>query len=311
MTLGRIWDAYRSGAAFDELRPLADSARELFYLAVLAGDRTVAADLAARAAERDPDRVVYAQTARYLAEPSSAAHDAYGDPEPFTAFATGGGNVGLYQAAHKALRSVYAELGSVRLLDIGTGEGHALLPALTSDVAEVDVVEPSRQRLALVGAELGRRGIPYRSHVRTVQEFVSDAPSGPWDVVQETFALLTLSREERNELFAWLRPRAKQLAFIEFDVPDLGAGLQPRWFEYIVDRYEQGIREYTTTRDFVAQRFLVPVLLSTLAGGEGHVHTEQPITRWVTDLAAAGFTPDEPQRIFDYWWAPAYMIRAT
>ncbi|MET0136462.1 MAG: class I SAM-dependent methyltransferase [Kibdelosporangium sp.] len=314
MTLERIWDAHRSGAAFDELTPLAETAQDWFYLAVLANardDRAAAAALAALAAKQDPDRRVYAETARFLAGPQAEAHDAYDDPAPFTAFATGGGNVGLYRAAHQVLRSVYAELGSVRLLDIGTGEGHALLPALTSDVAEVDVVEPSKQRLALVGAELARRGLTHRAHPRTVQEFVTDGQATTWDLVQETFALLTLTRAERIELFTWLRPRAKQLAFIEFDVPDLGSGLRPQWFRYIVDRYEQGIREYDTNRDLVAQGFLIPVLLSTLADDEGLVHTEQPIGRWVADLTSAGFQPREPERIFDYWWAPAYLIRAT
>ncbi|MBW4721906.1 class I SAM-dependent methyltransferase [Saccharothrix obliqua] len=309
MTLERIWDAHRSGATPAELEPLAGTARELFYLAVLADDRAAAAALAARAAKLDPDSAVYAETARYLARP--AADDPYEDPEPFTAFATGGGNVGLYRNTHEVLRSVYAELGSVRLLDIGTGEGHALLPALTPEVVEVDVVEPSAARLARVAAELERRGITHRAHTRTVQEFTAQASSLSWDLVQDTFALLALTRAERVELFKWLRPRTKQLALVEFDVPDLGSGRDPRRFEHLVDRYEQGIREYHDTRELVAQRFLVPVLLGTLAEDDGPAHTEQPIAHWLEDLASAGFTPLEPRWVFDYWWAPAHLIRAT
>lgn len=294
MSLAEIWNAHREGTT---LSPA--TAEEHFYAAVLTGS----ADEAELAASLAPDRVLYAETARYLR--SDGSEDVYRTPEAFTAFATGGGNVGLYRAAHEALRAAYAGQSSLRLLDIGTGEGHGLLPALTPDVASVDVVEPSSQRLAIVTAELERRSIPHRAHVGTVQEFMARGDAGPWDLVQETFALLAVPREERIALFKWLRERTKQVAFIEFDVPDLGDG--PAWFRHLCEVYERGIREYDENSDLVVQGFLVPVFLDAL---RGQLHTEQPIARWVEDLVEAGFQVEEPQWVFDYWWAPAYVLRA-
>jgi hypothetical protein len=316
LSLQDLWAAHRRGATIAELRPLARGGQESFYLAVLAhghGDQPAAATLAGQAAREDADRVVYAETARYLDANGGAEVDVYASPEPFSAFATGGGNVGLYQAAHQALRSVYAGHAGLRLLDVGCGEGHALLPALaelSGEIAEVDAVEPAQQRLAVVAAELGRRGIRHRAHACTVQEFVARAGPQRWDLVQETFALLALTRDERVDLFRWLRPRTSRLALVEFDVPQLGSGLEPGRFRYLVDAYERGLREYDRERELVAQGFLVPVLLGTLAD-TGSAHAEQPIRWWVDDLVAAGFEPAPPVHIHDYWWAPAYLIVAA
>lgn len=292
MSLEEIWSAHEAGA---ELLP--KTAEEHFYVAVL----NSSVEHARIAAALAPDHKLYAETARYLGS-SDVEQDVYRTPEAFTAFATGGGNVGLYRAAHSALRSAYEGHTGLRLLDIGTGEGHGLLPALTPDVAEVDVVEPSSERLGLVSAELSRRGVTHRAHVGTAQEFMA-RDSGSWDLVQETFALLAVPRQERVELFKWLRPRTKQVAFIEFDVPSLSG---PAWYRHLVSVYEKGVGEYSSS--LVIQGFLVPVFLDAL---KGQLHTEQPISWWVEDLEAAGFQVEEPQRIFDYWWAPAYVLRAS
>ncbi|MGH3747307.1 MAG: hypothetical protein ACRDT8_07915, partial [Micromonosporaceae bacterium] len=70
MSLKTIRAAADAGATWQQLTSVADTAEEHFYLAMLrsrAGDVTGAADLADRARHLDPDRVVYAETARYLA----------------------------------------------------------------------------------------------------------------------------------------------------------------------------------------------------------------------------------------------------
>lgn len=218
--------------------------------------------------------------------------------------------MGLYRAVHQALRSLYTGRSGLRLLDIGSGEGHALLPALTPEVVAVDAVEPAKQRLALVAAELDRRGVEHRAYPCTVQEFTARTDVGPWDLAQETFALLTLPRAERIEVLTWLRPRTERIALLEFDVPELGCGLEPARFRYLVDAYERGLREYDTDRSLVAQGFLVPVLLDTLTEHD-QAHAEQPIGRWVEDLTTAHFTPDPPRHVHDYWWAPAYLGTAS
>lgn len=322
MTVEKLWEAHQRGVPADELQSSASAAEEWCYLSVLAhsqGKHQLAAAAAGQAARRRPDSALYAEIAHYLArahgDPAECGARVYDSAAAFTAFARGGGNVGLYRATHQALRSCYAGHPELRLLDLGTGEGHALLPALTPEVAvrvaEAELVEPAEDRLSLVVAELRRREIACRAHATTVQEFITRTDAGAWDLAQETFALLTLSRSERAELFRWLRPRAGGLAFVEFDVPDLGAGLCPRWFRYMTERYERGIQEYDTDRELVAQSFLIPVLLSTLGDDGGQRHHEQPIERWSADLAEAGFTPEPPQLIFDYWWAPAYLLRAA
>ncbi|MGH3661618.1 MAG: hypothetical protein ACRDTQ_07140 [Micromonosporaceae bacterium] len=315
MSLKTIRAAADAGATWQQLTSVADTAEEHFYLAMLrsrAGDVTGAADLADRARHLDPDRVVYAETARYLARLATGERtDVYAAPEAFTAFASGGGNVDLYAATHRALRDRYAKHRPGRLLDIGAGEGHGLLPSLTADVGHVDLVEPSAARGELVAAELSRRGVSHRAYAMTAQQFSGLQEIGPWDLAQETFALLALDRQDRILLFSWLRTRVKRLLLVEFDTPELGSGLTPEWFRHVVARYERGIREYDSDRDLVAQGFLAPVLLGVLGDAAHQQHHEQPIAQWVTDLAAAGFDPAPPQWLCDYWWGPAYLIEAT
>lgn len=211
MSVERIWEAHRDGAGLGALRPLATTPEETFYLAMVAhctGDMRGGAALAQQAAELDPEQAVYAETARYLR--ADERRDVYGATAAFTALASGGDNVGLYRAVHRALRAQYATHRPGRLLDIGTGEGHSLLGALTGDVGHVDVVEPSAQRLAVVAADLARRGVPHRAYAMTAQRFAAGPEAGPeagpWDLVQETFALMILSRQDRAALFGWLRP---------------------------------------------------------------------------------------------------------
>ncbi|HEX6075747.1 MAG TPA: class I SAM-dependent methyltransferase [Micromonosporaceae bacterium] len=315
MSLDAIAAASSDGARSADLTPLARTAEEHFYLAMLLtrdGDVTGAATLAEQASRLDRDRAVYAETARYLARlETGEPTDVYATPEAFTAFASGGGNVGLYQATHRALRDLYAAQRPHRLLDIGTGEGHGLLPALTPDVSHVDFVEPSVPRGELVATKLASRNVSHRGYPMTAQQFTELADVGPWDLVQETFALLALDRRDRLRLFGWLRARTKRLTLVEFDTPDAGLGLTPSWFRYVIERYERGVREYDQDRDLVAQGFLIPVLLGVLGDGSHQRHHEQPIARWIKDLAVTGFQPEPPRHLYDYWWGPAYLVSAV
>ncbi len=315
MSLDAIVAASADGTRGTDLTSLARTAEEHFYLAMLASrdrDLVAAAALADRASRLDPDRVVYAESARYLTRlETGTATDVYATPEAFTAFVSGGGNVGLYRATHRALRDEYAAHHPYRLLDIGTGEGHGLLPALTSEVGHVDVVEPSVPRGEIVAAELSRRGVSHRAYPMTAQELTRLADVGPWDLAQETFAMLALARQDRLRLFGWLRPRTKRLAIVEFDVPEPGTGLPAAWFRYVLERYERGLREYDRDRDLVAQGFLIPVLLGVLGDASHQQHHEQPIARWLEDLTTVGFQPDPPKHLYDYWWGPAYLVTAA
>src|ERR1700748_3613072 len=82
--------------------------------------------------------------------------NAYDAPRAFEAFIRGGGNVALYSATRDMLARVYDRYRPARLIDLGAGDGMALLPALAAAShrpREVDIVEPN----ATMFAELARR----------------------------------------------------------------------------------------------------------------------------------------------------------
>src|SRR5690349_21232040 len=123
------------------------SAHESFYLALAAfagGELAAALALAEAARQLQPDDAVFAAAPAYLERIRRAGkREVYLNPAGFSAFIRGGSNQRLYQATSAALRSVYSEYSAATLLDIGVGDGMALLPALSEHVAHVIVVEPS------------------------------------------------------------------------------------------------------------------------------------------------------------------------
>ncbi|MEU7528096.1 class I SAM-dependent methyltransferase [Saccharothrix sp. NPDC042600] len=270
-----------------------------------------------RARDMAPDRIVFAECAHYLEHPPRTVRagtaEIYLDPKAFSAFGRGGGNVALYERTHAALRERYEALQPEALLDIGTGEGLGLLPALTPAVGRVDVVEPSTTRIDVVRAGLAERRIPHRAFATTMSDFMArtDETDDRWELVQETFAMLSLPAHERADTLRWLRERTSRLILVEFDVPRAEHPLHPDWFRYVVTRYEAGMAEYPGAHNLVRQGFLAPVLLGTLRPAEDKVHFEQTIDDWCDDLAAAGFALDgEPRRVSDFWWGAAYLIEA-
>ena len=192
MPLETLWQRYADGgyAAVRDATPA--DADGCFYLALLAfaeGEPGCAARWATAAAERRPQSRVYTQAAAYLARVVEAGTArVYGDGTAFAAFIRGGGNVGLYAAVSAALRAIYDEYESLRLLDIGVGDGLALLPALTPAVTGLDLVEPSAAML-LPRAPPWKHGIVHRPHPLTLGEFIrTDGQRGQWDVIQATWA---------------------------------------------------------------------------------------------------------------------------
>src|SRR5690242_4340618 len=145
MTLTQLHERYCAGGYTAVLATPTDSAEELFYLALLAfgeNDLAQAAELAGQASAREPANLVYTAAATYLARAAQfGKQSVYLSPEAFSAFIRGGGNVPLYQATSTALQQAYAEATS--LLDIGVGDGLALLPALTPSITRLDLIEPS------------------------------------------------------------------------------------------------------------------------------------------------------------------------
>jgi hypothetical protein len=43
----------------------------------------------------------------------------------------------------------------------------------------------------------------------------------------------------------------------------------------------------------------------------GNPHHEQPLAAWRDDLRTAGFGAVRATRLYDYWWAPAYLLDAA
>ncbi|GAB4408024.1 MAG: class I SAM-dependent methyltransferase [Anaerolineae bacterium] len=316
MSLEALWQHYRRAgyAALQTEQP--DDALACFYLAILAfgeGDFRRAAEWAAGAARRQPERRVYAQAAIYLERViHQGKAGVYVDGAAFGAFIRGGGNVELYAAVSAALRDVYVEYESLRLLDIGVGDGLALLPALTDRVHRVDLVEPSLPMLATTRAALDARGVSYRAFNQTLQAFMGspEAQGGSWDVIQATWSLQSIPPAERPAVFRWLRAHGARLLIAEFDVPRFAALASPDHVRYVVERYEQGLAEYEGDGGLVAQGFLLPVMFGYFDRTAARTNWEGPIQNWVDGLRAAGFAHVERRPLYPYFWAQAVLLDA-
>jgi hypothetical protein len=272
-------------------------------------DYAVAAAQAAQAAALAPSLLTHA-AATYLARVAAdGPASVYVTGEAFGAFIRGGGNVPLYERTSAALREEYAAYTQLRLLDIGVGDGLALLPALTPAVQHIDLVEPSAALLAQTTAALDARGVAYQAHQQRIQDFAA-VTTERWDVAQATFSLQSLPPDERAETLRWLRDHTEHLLIVEFDVPQAAAQLDPAWVEHVLARYELGLAEYADAGDLVAQGFLMPVLFGYFDRTAARTNYEQPIAAWVADLYAAGFTKVTQRPIYPYWWAPAVLLRA-
>ncbi|NTW01601.1 MAG: class I SAM-dependent methyltransferase, partial [Oscillochloris sp.] len=178
-----------------------------------------AAEAAHLAAKEQPESLVYTAAATYLNRVcTDGKAGVYVTGEAFAAFIRGGGNLPLYAKLSTALRNVYTTYNQVSLLDLGVGDGMALLPALSPQVTSLNLVEPSAPMLAQVCAALDARGIAYTAINSDFQTFSDQG--GCWDLGQATFSLQALTPAERLEALAWLRSRCIRVLIAEFDVPE-------------------------------------------------------------------------------------------
>lgn len=310
MALSELAAAYWSGRRPDAVADLAVDAESALYLAVwahAAGDPGTAVAAASRAARLDPD----SEFARLLVEfvGSSGEAEVYDSPAAFRAFIRGGGNVGLYAATSAALAETYRGGSVESVLDIGVGDGSALLPALSGGVARVDLVEPSAALLAETTPALERRGVACEAFAGTVQEFMGEHERR-WDLVQSTFALQSVPPQDRAGVLAWIARCTRRFVLVEFDVSDADSPFAARWFRGFLSRVERGLREYDADRDLVGLGFVLPVVLGNFDPARRANH-ERPIAEWVRGLRAAGFTSVRHRHLHDYWWEPAHFVEAT
>lgn len=266
-------------------------------------DRDQAAELAARAGRAGSSLAGELHT--YLAGDGSAS--VYDQPSAFTAFIRGGGNVELYRALSAALAARYDAAKPASLLDLGCGDGLAVVPALeqaSHTPARIDLVEPSAALLEGVHERIPEA----QTWQSTAQDFLARDDLG-WDFVQSTFALQSIEPEQRAEVLRALQPRAGTLVLAEFDVPEYVEG-SPEHLRSLVARYERGVAEYGEDASLVAQGFLLPVLLGIVSGQE-RTNWEHPAATWAEDLKTAGFTEVGVAPLADYWWSPAVLITAS
>lgn len=283
--------------------------------ALVRGDRDEATH-AARAAADDDDGPLAPALAEHLA--ASGGQRVYDQPAAFNAFVGGGGNIALYQSVAAALGELYQRHGVTDVLDIGVGEGTALLPALQSAThrpASVDLVEPSA---ALLDAALARLtqadlGVQVRSWQMGAQDFVAQhLASHTWSLGQSTFALQSLPPHERAQVLRALRPHVGHLAVVEFDVPDLPHA-SGEHLASLVARYQRGLGEYEENRDLVAQGFLMPMLTSQFAPDHDQTERtnwEHTAVIWGEHVEQAGYEQVTLTPLDDYWFAPAFLLTA-
>ncbi|NII75303.1 SAM-dependent methyltransferase [Dyella sp. SG562] len=242
------------------------------------------------------------------------ARAAYDQPAAFEAFIRGGDNVPLYEATSTALARLYDTLPVTSLLDIGCGDGMALIPALQRArhaPTQLDLVEPSP---ALLGhASEALRTIPLAlDHLLAwpigAQDFAASLrPEQQWDLAQSTFALQSLPPAERKDTLRRLRPHVRQLAVVEFDVPVLEAR-SAEYFDSLAQRYERALAGYGEDAPLVAGGFLAPMLLGQLRQASRPSNWEQPIQAWLEELREAGYATVRTEALYDYSWSPAVLM---
>lgn len=269
--------------------------------ALTTGDEARAQDELAGEATRP---LLNAALRTYLAGDADGA--VYDRPAAFTAFIRGGGNVGLYEAVSDALAGQYDQHEIRSLLDIGCGDGRALVPALSGRPVAVTLVEPSRALLDAAVAALD--GIPVTVHNTDAATFARTV-DGRFDLAESTFALHALPHEERSAVLTALRGHVSRLVIAEFDVPDHPVG-STEHLTFLADTYEQGLAEYDADRELVAQGFLMPVLTGQLAPGARRSTWEQPATAWAAQLTACGYREAMIEPLYEYWSSPAFLLTA-
>ena len=266
-----------------------------------------------KASQAAPQSLFFQQAALFLQKAAVNKNgNVYASAEGFEKFIRGGGNLPLYANTSALMNDVYKKSGSQNLLDIGVGDGHALLPALSEQISELDLVEPSTVMLEKLTHELDKLKISFQAYPMQWQQFRDQLGSNSrrvWDIIQMTFSAHTFLPDERSALLDWCVKRCQHFIIAEFDVPLFSDMLTPDVIGYYVSKYERGLTEYRNEEP-VMQGFLMPVFFGNFAHSSERVTFEQTAVHWQTDLEEAGFSIIQKYPIYDYWWAPAFMLKA-
>lgn len=281
-------------------------------LAALARDRPDAALRALHAAAGDGSRLARALLDLMAEDGKRAVYDR---PAAFEAFIRGGDNVPLYEATSAALARLYDTHAVNTLLDIGCGDGMALIPALESArhvPQRLDLAEPSQPLLAHAMERLRAHPRIAPDHLQTwpltAQRFADALPADlHWTLAQSTFALQSLPPAERTTMLRRLRPHVRRLALVEFDVPLLETG-SAAYFLSLAQRYERALAGYGDDAPLIAGGFLAPMLLGQLRPDAQPSNWEQPVAAWVEELQGAGYALESTEMLYDYSWSPSVLM---
>lgn len=266
------------------------------------GDRGGAAQQIARIAAQTGEALAEALQ-RFMLDGSS--EQVYASPAGFADFIGGGGNVALYRQTSAALAAFLRRRQGGRLVDIGTGDGRALVPALGRWQGQVTCIEPS----AALAETLQARTPMARVHRQTLGQFLAQHGDERFDAAVATFSLQSIEPAQRAEQLRWLAGRARALAVVEFDALPTESPLPPPVAAEILARYRRGVAEYPRG-SLAVQAFLMPVLLGYFASGTARTNWEQSAESWRHDLRAAGFSHVRGRKLHGYWWADAWLFTA-
>ena len=291
--------------------PISEVASILAHL--VAGRPDAALVLATRTASGAGASKLTRALIKYLSsDPSASVYEA---PAAFEAFINGGGNTKLYERVGNALAELYRTGRTTSLLDIGCGDGQALVAALSvaaDRASDLDLVEPSVALLTTAVRRLAevRPAAAVQAWPMDLQDLLAATPADRrYSLAQSTFALHAIRTDQRTGLLRDLRERVSRLAVVEFDVPALPPG-SPTHLQFLADSYERGLGEYDADRDLVAQGFLMPVLVGQLSPGAVRSTWEQPADAWRSQVEAAGYSDVRIQALSDYWSSPAFLLTA-
>jgi hypothetical protein len=281
--------------------------------AVAGGDRALGARYAGQAAEAGSDLGRLLVAALTSSPGTTGVYDA---PRAFRVFIQDGGNRALYEATSVALADSYRRRRPTSLLEIGPGDGHALLPALdaaaSSAPTSITLAEPSPALFDECRDRLSERGFALDPGVgpQSIQAVLGADPTRRWDLAESTFALHAVPPDQRTQVLHQLAERTERVVLAEFDVRLPPPGTAEHLRELAV-RYERGLAEYQDERDLVGAGFLVPVLLGQLEPGAVRSTWEQSADEWAVQVSAAGFADVRVEPLADYWWSPAFVLTAV
>ncbi|KAK3237092.1 hypothetical protein CYMTET_52801 [Cymbomonas tetramitiformis] len=160
------------------------------------------------------------------------------EPSAFAIFARTGGNVPLYDQVGQALSSHWKVFGAETLLDIGVGDGRALVTAASIGahaLKTVMLVEPAKTLLEDCTRMLHNIGVyPDKTFCGTVQSFMQEDSECFYDVIQATFSLQSLPMSEVRHSFNGIARAFRVLK-------QLGG------FSYIYNRKDRAVKLHEAT----------------------------------------------------------------